>query len=421
MSDAAVTGWLVALAAVVGSLVGSFANVVIHRLPRGASIVFPGSHCPKCQRRLGPLDLVPVLSWLALRGRCRGCSQPISPRYPLVELLFALLFGLVVLRWPGLEHAGGTLLLLVVLSMLTMAALIDVDHYVLPDSLTLPAVPLVLLAAYLARGAQMLPGPTDALVGVLVGAGVLVLINRIGALVLRRFADTEERLWPLSLDQVNIAALAGVIGGEWVGLAAGIASVLLNLVTRKTVRAPEQLIYALWLAALVLSFSSFTLPTYDAFAGSVMAAGFWALAGAVYWWIHDLVKGAAKPLVADAAASPVAVSAHGAGGAVGVSTAQAALPAARTSPTAGDDEPVAMGFGDVKLAAVIGGFLGWENLLVALFLAVFVGAVGGLAGRLLFGGKRAIPFGPYLLAGGLLALFFGDSIVAWYLALLMPA
>lgn len=394
MTDAALTAWSVALAAIVGSLVGSFANVVIWRLPRGASIVFPGSHCPKCERRLGPLDLIPIVSWLVLRGRCRTCGQPISARYPLVELLFALLFALVVLRWPGLEYAGGTLVLLVVLSMLTMAALIDVDDYVLPDSLTLPALPLVVLAAYLARGADMLPGPTDAFAGILVGAGVLVLINRIGALVLRRFADTEERLWPISLDQVNIAALAGVIGDVWVGLAAGLLSVILNLITRKTIRLPEQLVYALWIAALALTFASFMIPTYDALGGSVMAAGFWALAGAVYWWIHDLVKGEAKPLVTPPGAAPA---------------------------EPGDDEPVAMGFGDVKLAAVIGGFLGWENLLVALFLAVSVGAVGGLLGRMLFGGKRAIPFGPYLLAGGLLALFFGNAIVTWYLALLMPS
>lgn len=397
MTDAALTAWFVALAAIVGSLVGSFANVVIWRLPRGASIVFPGSHCPKCERRLGPLDLIPIVSWLVLRGRCRTCGQPISARYPLVELLFALLFALVVLRWPGLEYAGGTLVLLVVLSMLTMAALIDVDHYVLPDSLTLPALPLVVLAAYLARGADMLPGPDDAFAGILVGAGVLVLINRIGALVLRRFADTEERLWPISLDQVNIAALAGVIGDVWVGLAAGLLSVILNLITRKTIRLPEQLVYALWIAALALTFASFMIPTYDALGGSVMAAGFWALAGAVYWWIHDMVKGEAKPLVTPAGSAPTA------------------------SAEPGDDEPVAMGFGDVKLAAVIGGFLGWENLLVALFLAVFVGAVGGLLGRMLFGGKRAIPFGPYLLAGGLLALFFGDQVVTWYLALLMPS
>lgn len=395
MTDLAFTAWLVGLAAVLGSLVGSFANVVIYRLPRGASIVTPGSHCPKCGRRLGVVDLVPVLSWLALRGRCRTCGQSISPRYPLVELLFAVLFALVAWRWPPFDHPGATLLFLAALAMVTMAAIIDLDHYVLPDALTLPAVPLVLLAAYLARDASFLPQPAAALIGVLVGAGVLVLINRVGALVLRRFSDTEERLWPLSLDQVNIAALAGALGGVWVGLAAGALSLLVNLIARKTVRLPEQLVYALWLAALIVSTSSFTVPTFDAVAGCVMAAGAWALLGAAFWWVHDLVKGEAKPLVSDAAQE--------------------------AQPQAEDDEPVAMGFGDVKLAAVIGGFLGWERLLVGLFLAVFLGAVGGLLGRALFGGKRAIPFGPYLLIGGLLALFFGDGLVNWYLALLNPA
>ncbi len=395
MTDLALTAWLVGLAAVLGSLVGSFANVVVYRLPRGASVVTPGSRCPNCGRRLGVLDLVPVLSWLALRGRCRSCGQPISPRYPLVELLFAALFALVAWRWPPFEHLGATLLFLAVLAMLTMAALIDLDHYVLPDALTLPAVPLVLLTAYLGRGTDFLPQPAAALVGVLVGAGVLVLINRVGALVLRRFSDTEERLWPLSLDQVSVAALAGALGGVWLGLAAGGLSLLVNLIARKTLRAPEQLVYALWLAALVVSASSFTVPTFEAVAGSVMAAGAWALAGAAFWWIHDLAKGEAKPLVSDAKQE-----------------AQA---------QAEDDEPVAMGFGDVKLAAVIGGFLGWESLLVGLFLAVFLGAIGGLLGRALFGGKRAIPFGPYLLVGGLLALFFGDGLIGWYLALLSPA
>lgn len=395
MTDLALTAWLVGLAAVLGSLVGSFANVVVYRLPRGASVVTPGSRCPDCGRRLGVLDLVPVLSWLVLRGRCRSCGQPISPRYPLVELLFAALFALVAWRWPPFEHLGATLLFLAVLAMLTMAALIDLDHYVLPDALTLPAVPLVLLAAYLGRGTDFLPQPAAALVGVLVGAGVLVLINRVGALVLRRFSDTEERLWPLSLDQVNVAALAGALGGVWLGLAAGGLSLLVNLIARKTLRAPEQLVYALWLAALVVSASSFTVPTFEAVAGSVMAAGAWALAGAAFWWIHDLAKGEAKPLVSDAKQE-----------------AQA---------QAEDDEPVAMGFGDVKLAAVIGGFLGWESLLVGLFLAVFLGAIGGLLGRALFGGKRAIPFGPYLLVGGLLALLFGDGLIGWYLALLSPA
>jgi leader peptidase (prepilin peptidase)/N-methyltransferase len=83
------------LAGVVGACVGSFLNVALWRIPRGESIVSPPSHCPACGRELGALELVPVMSWVALRGRCRHCGVHISARYPLVELGTALLFALV--------------------------------------------------------------------------------------------------------------------------------------------------------------------------------------------------------------------------------------------------------------------------------------------------------------------------------------
>lgn len=372
------------LSALIGSLIGSFGNVVVWRLPRGESIVFPGSHCPHCQHRLGPLELVPVFSWLALRGRCRHCGAPISPRYPLVEALMAAVFLVVALRWPPLTNGLAFLPLWAVLAMLVMAALIDADHYVLPDALTLPAVALGVLGAYLTGGAPDLPTPSQALVGALAGAGVLVLINRVGALVLRRLADTQERLFPVSLDQVNVAAVVGALAGVWWGLAAGAASVVLNLLARRTLRLPEPLMYGLWGVALVLSTTSFTVPTVTALGGSVLAAGAWALLGATYWWVHDLARPEQEP----------------------------------EKPGAEEDaEPVAMGFGDVKLAAAIGSLLGWEKLLVAVLFAVVLGALLGIVGRLL-GGKRVIPFGPYLLAGGLASLFFGDATIRWYLGLL---
>lgn len=375
------------LAAVIGSLIGSFGNVVVWRLPRGESVAFPPSHCPRCDHRLGPLELVPVLSWLALRGRCRHCGAPISPRYPLVEALMAAVFLAVALVWPPLTSGLAFLPLWAVLAMLVMAALIDIDHYILPDALTLPAVALGVLGAFLTRetltsAAPDLPTPAAALVGALAGAGVLALINRVGALVLRRFADTKERLFPVSLDQVNVAAVAGALAGPWWGVAAGAASVLVNLLARRTLRLPEPLAYGLWAVALVLSTTTFTVPTVTAVGGSVLAAGAWALIGAAYWWLHDLVR-----------PDPAAEQAED------------------------DQEPVAMGFGDVKLAAALGALLGWEKLLVCVLFAVVLGALFGVIGRLA-GGKRVIPFGPYLLAGGLAALFFGDATIRWYLGTL---
>src|SRR5690606_16814101 len=236
---------------------------------------------------LGVLDLVPVLSYLALGGRCRTCKAKISPRYPLVELLMAGLFLLLALRWPPLEHGLAVLPLMVVVAMLSMAALIDIEHFILPDVLTLPALVIALAGSFLWVEVAGLPAPLEALVGALVGAGVLVLINRVGALVLRRFSDTTERLWPLGLDQTNIGALAGALGGVWVGLIAGGVSVLVNLVTKRIVRLPEPWIYGLWLLAIVLTVSSFTVSTASAVAGSVIAAGAWAMLGAAYWWLYD--------------------------------------------------------------------------------------------------------------------------------------
>ncbi len=379
------SAYLVVLAGVLGALVGSFANVVLYRLPKRESIVFPGSHCPHCNHPLGPLELVPVLSFLALRGRCRSCGATISWRYPAVEALMAAVFVAVALRWPPLLFGASLLPLLVVLAMLIMAAGIDLDHFTLPDALTLPALALAVAGSLLYAPSSDLPTPVEAVAGAAIAAGVLLLINRLGALVLRRFADTRERLWPLSLDQANLAALAGALGGWRIGLAVGAASTLLNLVTRRTVRLPEGPLYGLWAVALVLSATSFTVSPTAAIGGSLIAAGTFALIGAVYWWLHDAADGSAAE-----------------------------------EPDASADEPVAMGFGDVKLAAVLGALLGWQAFLVALLLAVVAGALGGIAARLA-GGERVVPFGPALVLGGVLALFFAHDILAWYLGLLGTA
>src|SRR5690606_8725759 len=145
----------------------------------------------------------------------------------------------------------------------------------------------------------------------------------------------------------------------------------------------------------------FTVGTVDAIGGSVMAAGAFALLGAVYWWFADAVnERTTRSAAHDAAEADVA--------------AKVAAKAPGTAEVTAEDEPVAMGFGDVKLAAVLGAFLGWERLLVGIFLAVTIGAIGGIIGRLA-GGTRMIPFGPYLLLGALCALFFGGAIIDWYL------
>jgi leader peptidase (prepilin peptidase) / N-methyltransferase len=125
----------IAAATLLGALIGSFLNVVIHRVPLGESLVSPGSHCPSCGAEVRPRDNVPVVSWLVLRGRCRDCGAPISPRYPAVEALTAVTFGAVVAT-RGFD-ADLWLELPFVACLIALAG-IDLDHQLLPNKIVYP-------------------------------------------------------------------------------------------------------------------------------------------------------------------------------------------------------------------------------------------------------------------------------------------
>jgi leader peptidase (prepilin peptidase)/N-methyltransferase len=241
------------IAAIGGLIVGSFLNVVAWRLPRGGSLMRPGSRCPRCETPLRPYDNVPVLSWLLLRGRCRRCTEPISPRYPLVEAATAALYvGVVIAR----DDALGIVLGLLLVTALVPVTLIDLDHRLIPNVITLPA------------------------------------------------------------------ALAAVVAG----LALDVDFV------------PEQLI-----------------------AGAA-AGAFFLLAALAY--------------------------------------------------------PRGMGMGDVKLAAVLGLYLGRAvapAILIGLVTGVLVGALIMARKGVAEGRKTAVPFGPFLALGGVVAFFAGDEMVDWYL------
>lgn len=121
---------------VVGLAVGSFLNVVAHRLPRGMSVVRPASHCPACAATLGPVDTVPVLSWLVLRGRCRHCGAPVSPRYPIVEAATGAMFAGLVVAVGGWHPLPS---LAVVAASTVAAVLIDGQRSAVPPAVTLAA------------------------------------------------------------------------------------------------------------------------------------------------------------------------------------------------------------------------------------------------------------------------------------------
>ena len=143
--------FFVVYAALVGLIVGSYLNVVVHRLPHQQSTVVPRSRCPKCGAAIRARDNLPVLSWLLLRGRCRDCGARISARYPLIELLTAALFAgcRAALRRLRPTAAAGALFCAALLAL----AAIDVEHFLLPDRITLPGI-----ALGLARAAAPRPG-----------------------------------------------------------------------------------------------------------------------------------------------------------------------------------------------------------------------------------------------------------------------
>ena len=131
-------------AAVVGAIVGSFLNVCIVRWPAGESVVRPRSRCPRCARPVAWFDNVPVVSWLALRGRCRGCGEPISPQYPLVELATAALWGAA---WWSVGPTLSALRLAIVATILLGIAVADLRYYLIPDGFTVTGFVFALAAA----------------------------------------------------------------------------------------------------------------------------------------------------------------------------------------------------------------------------------------------------------------------------------
>jgi len=160
-------GWsLYVLTGLFGALVGSFLNVCIFRLPRGESIVWPGSRCPACGRAIEFYDNVPVLSYLWLQGRCRACHAPISLRYPLVEAVNAA--GYLGILWffgPGWQAAMYAMLF----SALLVVAGTDLSHKIIPNVITLPGIVVGLVGAM-----TVLPvGWMNAILGVLIGGGIL--------------------------------------------------------------------------------------------------------------------------------------------------------------------------------------------------------------------------------------------------------
>lgn len=183
---------VIILAALFGLIFGSFLNVVIYRAPRGESLFFPGSHCARCGHALGAADNIPLLSWLALRGRCRYCAAPISARYPLVEALTGSLFALAYIVFD-VSLAGASAC---VLGMLLIAiAFIDLDHLLVLDGTTVTGSILGIVFALATH--RLIPALEGVLTAVAIFGAIYLLTRGAG----------------MGLGDVKLAAMVGLFAG----------------------------------------------------------------------------------------------------------------------------------------------------------------------------------------------------------------
>jgi leader peptidase (prepilin peptidase)/N-methyltransferase len=229
-------GLLVAAVAALGAIIGSFLNVVIHRIPREESIAFPASHCPSCGTAIRPYDNIPLVSWAVLRGRCRSCKTTISARYPAVELLTAALFALTYIMRPGLTAALPFDLAFV--AAIVALVFIDAEHMILPNVITYPGAALALVARAvvpnlygvaslgddLGHPPAWLLSIVGALLGALVGGGFLWLVGwlweRLRGVEAMGLGDVKMMFmvgaflgWPLTLLTIFVGVLTGSVAG----------------------------------------------------------------------------------------------------------------------------------------------------------------------------------------------------------------
>src|SRR2546421_8028011 len=226
---------------VVGAIIGSFLNVVIHRLPREQSIVFPNSSCPKCRKRIKAYDNIPIVSYLILRGRCRDCGVHISSRYPAVEALTAILFAAVAWH-DGLSFA--LVFDLAFAAAMVTLIFIDAEHMILPNAITYPGIIFAIITRifvpYLAGPAHFddlpqllnafptlpvwLVSTIGAVIGALAGGGSLWLMGfmweKLRGVEAMGFGDVKMMFmvgaflgWRLTILTILLGALTGSIAG----------------------------------------------------------------------------------------------------------------------------------------------------------------------------------------------------------------
>ena len=376
--------WIIFLFGV-GACVGSFLNVVIWRLPRGESLIFPGSHCPKCGESIKWYDNVPLVSWFVLRGRCRSCKTRISPRYLLIEFLTAALvsglyvcYFLLELRegigafaadWPILAgHA-------VLLCGLLAASAVDADHFIVPLPVMWVCAAVGIIVA-VAHPSSTMPAASPALgaasLAAVVGLVIASVLLHYGW-IQPSFVDAEDKAPPPggSKPKSDKDTTIAISAAHGVNPRIEILRELLFLAP------PIVLAAAAYLAATRLES------------------------------VSELLDRLAGPAVGGGLARHVASAC---GAVFGMLIGGAWIWGTRILGTLAFGKE-AMGMGDVHILAAVGAVAGWKVASLTFFAAPVFGlgwALYLLAAR----GKRELPYGPWLALGALVVLLFYDGIVA---------
>jgi len=352
---------------VFGTVVGSFLNVCIHRMPLDLSLAKPGSQCPKCGFSIPWRLNIPIVSWLWLRGRCRQCAEPISPRYLGVELLTGLAFlasWLVFYDEPaaaGEPSTQGVLLAVpwgFVLAGLIAATFIDFEHFIIPDEITLGGVAVGFIVSAGLPALHHVTRPAESLMasglGILVGAGSVFAVLQLGKLL---------------------------FGKERVPLEEGESATFTES--------------ALHLPGEVVPFEEIFFRNSDTIR---LHAKRLELVDRCHMNI-DVALSPKRLLIGDESFDPETVPF------IKVESDELVIPRE------------AMGFGDVKFMAAIGAFVGWQGALFSLMASAVVGAVVGVG--LIAIGRRdwsaRLPYGPYISLAAVIWIFFGLRILAVWL------
>ncbi len=351
------------IAGTFGLIVGSFLNVVIHRIPRGESVSYPGSHCGSCGQSVKPYDNIPVLSYLILRGKCRACQSGYSAIYPAVEFLVgALFFGVAYVSGISTFNVFRMIFIAIIVALI----FIDARHQLLPNIITYPALIFSIGAITFVShlwGGRMLEGLSSSLphaaavwggaAGLALAIPIFFTIDRLDNVLFGKYFEWEEL--EQSDEEKHLEEKYEKRGTriEWVSFFAGLVLAV---------------IWIIYSYAQPESVAHITL--FNSLLGALVGAGLiWTLR-AVYFYTRG-IEG--------------------------------------------------MGLGDVKMMAFVGAFLGWQASILILLLGSLLGSLVGVVMAFKSGGgmKVRLAFGVFLGAAAIIALFAGRSIIDAYLGMML--